>query len=86
MDYDKRLETVLCPDTELLDLLTLWRKRIADNKLRRIVSTRTVAKWYRYLHVLKIASQESLIESFFGGWSEDERKLVEHGNDQKEDE
>lgn len=86
VDYDKRLETVLCPDTELLDLLTLWRKRIADNKLRRIVSTRTVAKWYRYLHVLKIASQESLIESFFGGWSEDERKLVEHGNDQKEDE
>ena len=86
VDYDKKLEQVLCPDTELLELLWLWRKRIADNKLRRIVSTRTVAKWYRYLHLLKVADQEALIEAFFGGWSEDERKLVEHGNDEKEDE
>ena len=86
VDYDKKLETVLCPDSELLDLLWLWRRRIADNKLRRIVSTRTIAKWYRYMHILKVADKDSLIESFFGGWSEDERKLVEHGSDKTEDE
>ena len=82
VDYDKKLEQVLCPDQELLEMLWTWRTRISDNKLRRIVSTRTVAKWYKYQHELGI-SKEDLLEAYFGGWSEDERQLVEHGK--KED-
>lgn len=82
IDYDTKLESVLCPDNDLLELLWLWRKRIVENKLRRILSTRTIAKWYRYQHDLQMSKVE-LTEDYFGGWSEDERKLVEHGD--KED-
>jgi len=85
IDYDTKLESVLCPDSALLETLWLWRKRITDNKLRRIMSTRTIAKWYRYQHDYKISSSE-LTDDYFGGWSEDERKLVEHGKDGDDDE
>lgn len=84
IDYDKKLESVLCPDQDLLDLLWLWRSRIVDNKLRRILSTRTVAKWYKYQHEYSM-SQSSLTEAYFGGWSDDERQLVEHGKEEDDE-
>ena len=76
IDYDKRLEAVLCPDSDLLEKLWAWRQAIVNNKLRRILSTRTIAKWYRYQHDIGISFEE-IKETYFGGWSEDERKLVE---------
>ena len=84
IDYDKRLEAVLCPDSELLDTLWAWRAAIVNNKLRRILSTRTIAKWYRYQHDIGISFEE-IKETYFGGWSEDERKLVEEMTPHSED-
>ena len=79
IEYDSKLESVLCPDSDLLEMLWLWRKRIEDNKLRRILSTRT-----RYQHEYKMPLTD-LVEDYFGGWSDDERKLVEHGKDEEND-
>ena len=85
IDYDKKLESVLCPDEDLLENLWLWRTRISENKLRRILSTRTVAKWYKYQHTYNM-SFDSLTEAYFGGWSEDERQLVQHGKEDDDNE
>ena len=84
IDYDKRLEAVLCPDSDLLEKLWAWRQAIVNNKLRRILSTRTIAKWYRYQHDIGISFEE-IKETYFGGWSEDERKLVEEMTPYSED-
>ena len=75
IDYDKSLESSLCPDTDLLSLLWSWRKQIQKNRLERAMSTRFI------LDAFDMKSnfgwkEEDITEAFFMGWPEDERNRV----------
>ena len=72
--YDKELESHLCPDEVLLEMLHTWRGRIEENKLRRWISTRTIIRCYEDYQAGD--SIEEITEMFFVGWPEDEKNLV----------
>lgn len=84
LDYDPTLESILCPDETLRKTLTLWRKRIFENRLERIVSTRFMKDafemmWDVFTGEEKKPGQftmEEVEEAFFGGWPEDEVERV----------
>ena len=75
--YDKLLEGKLCPDTELLALLHTWRERTDEAKLRRWISTRTIMRCYEDSQFGD--SLEEITDSFFVGWPDDERQIVQYG-------
>lgn len=47
VSYDERLERKLCPNDELYRRLVGYRKKIEQNRLERVLSTRFIAKAYR---------------------------------------
>ena len=78
VDYDTTLEAALCPNEELLATLHRWREGIMVNKLRRVLSTRSIHRIYRDSLSFPEGNypESDLIEEFFLGWPEDERNLV----------
>jgi hypothetical protein len=78
MDYDEGLEAQLCPDDELRGRLQTYRKRIRENRLERIVSTRFIAQAYEKKHRWGW-SDERIDAKLFQGWRDDEIRKVKGG-------
>jgi len=74
MDYDKDLEKSLLDDTDLLGRLWSIRRKAAECQLRRVVSTRFIAK----AATMKAAgwTSEKIIGQLVCGWTQDERSKV----------
>jgi len=74
MDYDEELEKSILGDCDLLNRLWNIRVRAADCQLRRVVSTRFIAK----ATTMKAAgwTSEKIIGQLVCGWSGDERTKV----------
>jgi MoxR-like ATPase len=69
MDYDFNVETkYACPDLKIYEVFTLWRERIEKNWIKRILSTRVIADFYR-LH-LNGWSMDRIADKFTIGWSD----------------
>ena len=75
MDYNEALERQLCPDDDLRRLLQLYRQRVADNRLQRVVSTRFLKDAYEMVSVHGW-SLERAAGKLFQGWREDEVRKV----------
>ena len=74
MDYDDKLELALCPIREVYDAVTSLRKKVADLKLRRIVSTRAFAAAHRMgSNGMK---NKEILKRLTIDWSENDRKSV----------
>jgi MoxR-like ATPase len=74
MDYDSDLEKALCPEDEIRNAVLALRKKVADNKLRRIVGTRTL----RVVRSLVLAVGDSLPHAMkvaTANWNDADRKL-----------
>jgi len=74
MDYDQELEESLLSDSRLLERLWSIRRRVADCQLRRVISTRFIAK----AATMKAAgwSPDKIIGQLVCGWTQDERSKV----------
>src|SRR5438094_5301666 len=74
MDYDQELEKSILGDSDLLQLLWTIRRKAADCQLRRVISTRFLAK----SATMKAAgwTSEKIIGQLVCGWSADERTKV----------
>jgi len=74
MDYDSDLEEALCPEWEIRSAVLDLRKKVADNKLRRIVGTRTL----RMVRSLVLSVGDSLphaLKVATANWNDADRKL-----------
>ena len=78
MDYDKRVEQLVCPDEALCEYLWGWRQRIEEHKLRRMMTTRFMKSAYK-LKTQKGWSHEKIADQFFNGWTKDEIAKVRYG-------
>lgn len=74
IDYSPAIERAVCPDTDLFDLLTGWRKKIFDERLERVLSTRFFGDAYDMLK--RGASLDNITRAFFSGWRTDEVRKV----------
>ena len=74
MDYDRELEKSILSDTDLLERLWSIRRRAAECQLRRVVSTRFIAK----AATMRAAgwTSEKIIGQLVCGWAQDERVKV----------
>jgi MoxR-like ATPase len=74
MDYDQELEESLLSDSRLLERLWSIRRRASECQLRRVVSTRFIAK----AATMKAAgwTSEKIIGQLVCGWTQDERSKV----------
>jgi MoxR-like ATPase len=74
MDYDQELEASLLSDGRLLERLWSVRRKAADCQLRRVVSTRFIAK----AATMQAAGwpSEKIIGQLVCGWTQDERSKV----------
>lgn len=70
--YDENVETAILPNPELRETLWKIRGKVEDAGLRRIVSTRFLAKAHKMTTMggWKLAD---VLESLFSGWSKDEK-------------
>jgi hypothetical protein len=75
MDYDRALENSILSDRDLLERLWTIRNNAANCQLRRVISTRFIAK----AATMRAAgwSAEKIIGQLVCGWTEDERSKVE---------
>lgn len=74
MNYDEMLEQSLLSDGDLLNRLWTIRRRAADCQLRRVISTRFIAKAAQMKAVGW--SSEKIIGQLVCGWTEDEKTKV----------
>ena len=74
MDYDMHLEESILSDTDLLERLWNIRREAAECQLRRVVSTRFIAK----AATMRAAgwSADRIIGQLVCGWTQDERSKV----------
>jgi cobaltochelatase CobS len=74
MDYDGSLEQTILSDADLLGRLWTIRRKSADCQLRRVISTRFVAK----AATMKAAgwASEKIIGQLVCGWTADEKSKV----------
>lgn len=80
MDYDERVEVILCPDNELRTRLLQYRRAIMAHRLERAMSTR----FMRDAHVMKSDygwTMDDINAAFFSGWREDEVNKVQSFRD-----
>lgn len=75
MDYSKEVEESLAP-SDLLKWAWGIRDKIRESKIRRIMSTRVVKDLAAMTEMYKW-TREQWERSYFAGWSESERKLVQ---------
>jgi MoxR-like ATPase len=71
MDYDREVEKSILSDGDLLERLWTIRRKAADCQLRRVISTRFIAK----AATMRAAgwSAEKIISQLVCGWTQDER-------------
>jgi len=70
LNYSPAIERVKCPDTDLFDVLTGWRKAIFENRLERVLSTRFFGDAYDMLTAGD--TMTDIQAAFFSGWRKDE--------------
>lgn len=75
MDYDRTLEAVLCPETEILEKVHAIRDKVAALKLRRLVSTRAILA-ARDLVLGQRQTLPQALAAITTGWSEADKKAV----------
>lgn len=75
VDYDPKLETMFCPDKDLRAKFWEIRKAIAQHKLRRFVTGRTLSRAYALRHACGWDDTKIFQEATLG-WTKDELKLV----------
>lgn len=75
MDYDARIEQMVCPDEKLYQTFLTWRSRIREHSLRRLMSTRFMKSAYK-MHSQKGWSLKDIGDRFFAGWTADEVRKV----------
>ena len=73
-DYDEDLEAKLLPCNETRDALLAIRRRIADNGIEQVVSTRTMIKAKKFREFGMEPSR--IVEKLTTTWSDDERSQV----------
>ena len=73
MDYDRELEAQLCPDKELRAAWESLRKNAEKNRIRRVISTRTLVDAYDMRVGLKKTVKEC-VEQLTAGWTQDEKR------------
>ena len=78
MDYDRKVEALLCPDEELRTKLELYRQGINAHRLERAMSTRFMIDAHEMMHNdLGFSwTQDEIDQAFFEGWREDEINKV----------
>lgn len=76
MDYDERVEEMLCPDAELRSTLWKWRKAIRTHNLERAMSSRFMQDAHDMFSDGWTITEIS--EAFFEGWREDEVNKVKN--------
>lgn len=75
MDYDADLEKALCPEDNIREAVLAIRKKVADNKISRIVGTRDL----RLVRSLVLGVGDTLpqaLKVMSANWSESDRKAV----------
>lgn len=75
--YDPIIEESLCPDEELRTTCQYVRKKIEENGLRRVMSTRFMEDAY-VMKAKRAWSVSKIMETFYNGWSEDERGKADY--------
>ncbi len=80
VDYSPTIERALCPEERLLKLLWGWRDNIAKAGISRILSTRFVARAYRFYKSGENALQIANRLTQMAGWTEDEASAVVGAN------
>ena len=75
MDYDPRVEELLCPDDILRNVLLSYRKKIDGARLERAMSTRFMRDAYKMKSEFGY-TLEDINEAYFQGWRDDERGKV----------
>ncbi|KKM71832.1 hypothetical protein LCGC14_1426550 [marine sediment metagenome] len=75
MDYDERVEVILCPNKQLRTRLLGYRKAIMAHRLERVMSTRFMRDAHKMVgdHGWSDADVD---RAFFSGWREDEVNKV----------
>lgn len=71
MDYDARVEAILCPDEELRTKLETYREAINLHRMERAMSTRFMKDAYKMSNDFGW-DQEDIDAAYFEGWREDE--------------
>jgi MoxR-like ATPase len=77
IDYSEEVDKALCPDDALRHRLQTYRRRVNENRLERIVSTRFLKDAYE----MKVGagwSDADIDGQLFMGWREDEIALVKN--------
>lgn len=74
MDYDAKIEAVLCPDGDLRNQLLKIRKAVMDARMQRIVSTRFLRDAYEM--TVEGWSRKDVLDALFSGWSSEELRKV----------
>lgn len=75
VDYDPKLEEMVCPDKQLRQTLQGWRKKITENRMKRVLSTRFLAEAYD-MTTNGGFTLADIEKSYFLGWNNDDRKKV----------
>lgn len=75
LDYDKALETKLCPEENIRNAVWEIREKVRTAKLRRIVSTRFLMS-VRQLHLAVGDSLKSAIAACATGWTDGDLKVA----------
>jgi hypothetical protein len=76
MNYDERVESILCPDSSLRSMLQRYRKNIMAHRLERAMSTRFMRDAYDMMQAGWTIADVN--EAFFQGWREDEISKVKN--------
>jgi len=77
VDYSPAIESAICDNEQIIEWVAAVRKVIADHKLRRICSTRTLERAAR--HRTAGASMNEIKAAYFVSWSEDEKAKARAG-------
>ncbi len=75
MDYDERLDALVCPDDEVRNYLLRIRKASSKAGLRRLVSTRFLKSCYKMVNA-GLWDLERVKKALFADWTEDEKRKV----------
>lgn len=76
IEYDKRIEKLICPDATLFNELEAVREAVMALALRRVISSRFFGDAYKLARGLKLKPKE-IVEILMASWSDRERADVQ---------
>ncbi len=75
-DYDRILESTICPDSNLLHIIWAIRENVQNQNMRRIVSTRFIRDAYKLLNFGW--DVKKIVDCLFAGWRAEEISIAMH--------